>query len=120
MYDDYGAVNAVCVHVPVPVPANDAAEAVANVQLFKRVKLLAAKACIVGNSYDEATSTLDIYVDDGSVGAIILTTETKNVCIDATLTETVVSATSSITLVQSHATATGACDVYLKYEELFD
>ena len=120
MYDDYGAINTINVHVPVPAPANDADEAVANIQLFKRVKLLAAKASIVGVSYDEATCTLQIYVDDGSVGAIILTTETKNVVVEASLTETVVSATSSIELQMSHATATGACDVYLKYEELVD
>lgn len=118
--DQYAGNRAMCIHVPVPAPANDAAGVIATLQMFTRIKLLEARAVVVGESYDDGTTTIDVYVDDGSIGACVMSTATKGQIIDASLADTVVASTSSICLHMSHATATGACDVILQYQELFE
>jgi hypothetical protein len=121
MYDDdkYGLKQTTIMRLPAPT-TNDADEVVARINFFTKTKILEARAIVVGTAYDEATATLEIYLDDGSIGNIILTTETVGTVIDASLADTDVASTSSIEIQQTHATATGICDLMLQYQEMFE
>jgi len=121
MYDDdkYGLEQTAVIHMPAPT-TNDADEVVLRLQFFTKTKILEARAMVVGTAYDEATATLEIYLDDGSIGNIILTTETVGTTVDASLADTTVSSTSSIEIQQTHATATGLCDLMIQYQEMFE
>lgn len=120
MYDDdqYGGNRITTVHSPI-LTTNDTTDECGHISLFVRAKLIAAKGYCPTVIYDEATTTINIYVDDGSVGQLIMTTATLGQLVDATVTETVISATSSITLQQVAATATGDCIVMFQYQEMF-
>lgn len=121
MYDDdkYGSIQTTVFRMPAPV-TNDADEVVLRLQFFTKVKILEARAMVVATAYDEATATFEIYLDDGSIGNIILTTETVGTTVDASLADTEVSSTSSIEIQQTHATATGLCDLMIQYQEMFE
>jgi len=120
-YDDdqYAAKQHVTLHLP-ELTNNDANAVLGRLQFFHKAKILDARAEILRTSYDIATSTLQIYVDDSSIGAIVLTTETVGTIIDADLTETTIASTSSIELQQDVATMTGDCLVTVEYQELFE
>jgi mannose/fructose/N-acetylgalactosamine-specific phosphotransferase system component IID len=120
MYDDdqYGGNRITTIYSPI-LTTNDANAECGHISLFVRAKLIAAKGYCPTTAYDEATTTINIYVDDGSVGQLIMAASTLGQLVDATVTETVVSATSSITLQQAAATATGDCIVMLQYQEMF-
>jgi hypothetical protein len=120
MYDDdkYGLAQTAVIHIPAPPSADMLV--LARLQFFTKVKILEARACIVGTAYDEATATLEIYVDDGSIGNIILTTETVGTILDASLADTEIASTSSLEIQQTHETATGLCDLMIQYQEMFE
>lgn len=120
MYDDdkYGLEQTAVIHIPAPT-TNDAAEVLARLVFFTKTKILEARAIVVGTMYDEATATLELLKDDGSIGAIVLTTETVGTVVDASLTDTTFETTNSLEIQQSHATATGLCDLMVQYQEMF-
>lgn len=119
MYDDdkFGLEQTVGLYLP--VTANAANEVVARFNFFKKAIVLEARAIIVSTAFDEGDCALNIYLDDGSIGAIAVTTATVGQVVDASLTDTVVAATSSIEIQQASATSTGVCDLFLQYQEKF-
>jgi len=120
MYDDdqYGANNIVSCVTPI-LTNNDTGAEMGHLALFTRAKIIAAKAYCNTVAYDEATTTINIYADDGSIGQIIMTTATLGQLVDGTVTETVIESTSSVTFQQVAATATGDCVIVVQYQEMF-
>jgi hypothetical protein len=121
MYDDakFGLEQTAVIHLPAPT-TNDADEVVLRLQFFTKTKILEARAMVVGTAYDEATATFEIYKDDGSIGNIILTTESVGTTVDASLADTTFDSTNSLEIQQTHATATGLCDLMIQYQEMFE
>ena len=121
MYDNakYGVAQTLMFPVPTPTTV-DANEVIARIQWFNNIKLLEARALIVGTAYDDATCTLQLYLDDGSIGAIVISTATVGQILDASLTDTDINSTSSLEIQLGHLTATGVCDIMLQYQEMFE
>ena len=121
MYDDdgYDAKQTMVIHID-PRTTVDDNEVVARVVWFNKVKLLNAQAIIVSTIYDIATTTLLLYKDDGSIGQMILTTETIGTVLDAELTATTFQSTQSLEVQLGNETATGLCDLVLQYQNLFE
>jgi hypothetical protein len=121
MYDDakYGLKQTAVIHMPAPT-TNDADEVVLRLQFFTKTKILECRAMIVGTAYAEETATYEIYKDDGSIGNIILTTESVGTTVDASLADTTFESTNSLEIQQTHATATGLCDLQISYQEAFE
>lgn len=120
-YDDdrFGLEQTAIIHLPPPTDTDDN-EVILRLQWFNNIKLLEARASIVATAYDRATSTLQLYLDDGSIGAIVLTTETVGTIVDASLTDTTISSTSSLEVqINDEGTTTGVCDLILQYQEMF-
>lgn len=123
MYDNdkYGMEQTAVIHLPVPAGDLDDGEVILRLQFFNKTKLLECRALPVGTYYNNATATLQIYKDDGSIGAIVLTTETVGTTIDASLTDTTFDTTNSLEIqMNSEATQTGACDFMIQYQEMFE
>lgn len=120
MYDDdkYGLEQTMTLHLP--VTTNAASEVVARFNFFKKAIVLEARAIIVSTAFDEGDCALNIYLDDGSIGAIAVTTATVGQVVDASLADTVVVTTSSIEVQQVSATSTGVCDLFIQYQEKFE
>ena len=120
-YDDdsYATKQTLVIHVD-PRTTVDDGEVVARVQWFNKVKLLEAQAIVVSTLYDIATTTLQLYKDDGSIGAIVISTATVAQVLDASLADTVFETTNSLEIQLGNETATGLCDVILQYQNLFE
>jgi hypothetical protein len=119
--DHYMGNRTIALRITPSEPAtNDASKVVARLQFFTKIKVLEARAIVLGTGYDEATASLLIYHDDTSIGAIVLTTETVGTMVDASLADTEIASTSSIEIQQTHATATGCCDLMIQYQEMFE
>ena len=120
-YDDdkYGAEQTAVIHIPAPTDCDDN-EVVARIQWFNKIKLLEARADIISTAYDIATTTLQLYLDDGSIGAIVISTATVGQTLDAGLTDTIINSTSSLEVQLGNETATGVCNLLLHYQEAFE
>ena len=107
MYDDdqYGLRQTTIFRLGTHID-NGAAEVVARINFFTKTKILEARAIVVGTAYDEATATLEIYKDAGSIGNIILTTETVGTVVDASLADTEFDSTNSLEIQLTHAAST--------------
>ena len=105
--------------IRVPASANAAAEVVARIVFFNKTKLLEARATIVSTKYDETDCVLNIYKDDGSIGAIAVEDEDVGVTVDASLADTTFDTTNSLEIQQASATSTGVCDLLIQYQEMF-
>jgi hypothetical protein len=118
MYDDpkYG-VDHVIEATP-SVWANDANGIIAQLKLYKKVKVKECSAVITGEVFNDGT--IVVKLDDTSIGDIIVTTKTQGEITDASLTDTDVSSTSSLVFECSVATATGQCSILVQYQELFE
>ena len=122
MYDDdkYGVEKTMTVHSPVPPGDLDDNEVIARIVFFNRTKLLEARAMIVTTAYNNATCTLQLYKDDGSIGAIVVADGAVGSTVDASLTDTTFDTTNSLEIqLNSEATQTGLCDIVLQYQEQF-
>jgi len=116
--DNYAAKQTMFIHID-PRTTVDDAEVVARVQFFNRVKLLDVRAIVCGTLYDIATTTLQLYKDAGSIGAIVISTATVGQVLDASLVDTTFETTNSLEIQLGNETATGRCDVMIQYQELF-
>lgn len=120
MYDDdnYGAPQIIHLRIN-EAGANDAAEVMARVQFFTRVKVLECRAIVLGTVYTADACAYDIYKDAGSIGGMVVGTATIDSVFDASLTDTVFETTNSMEIQQVSAASAGSCDFLISYQELF-
>lgn len=121
LYDDdnYGSNQVLYLRIN-EAGANSANEVMARVKWFNRVKVKECRAIIVGVAYDEEDCVFNIYKDDGSIGAITLSTATVSQVLDASLTDTIFVTTETLEIQQASATSTGLCDFLIQYQELYE
>ncbi len=117
--DNFGAPQVIHLHINEAGVVNAANEVMARLKFFTRVKILECRAIIVSTAYDEADCAYNIYKDDGSIGAVTLSTATVNQVLDASLTDTVFETTNTMEIQQASETSTGLCDFLISYQELF-
>lgn len=106
--------------IRIPASTNGANEVIARIVFFTKTKVLEARAAIISTAFDEGDCALNIYKDDGSIGAIAVTTATEGQIVDASLTDTTFDTTNSLEIQQASATSTGVCDLMIQYQEMFE
>ncbi len=103
-----------------PAANNDAAEVLARVAHFVKMKVTGARG-IVRTAGVATTSAIKILSGTTSIGQILLATKTADSVVDATITETTFTKdTGVLSFQQVVATDTGAADVMVEYQEAYE
>lgn len=121
MYDDdkYGLSQTMIVLIP--KLANDAAEVIARINFFTKVKILEVRTITVSTAYT-VTNTIHIFNDDTDIGEVYAGTAVADVNdagLTAASTGCIVASTSSLEFQQATAAAIGQCHLMVQYQELF-
>ena len=122
MYDDdkYGLEQTAVLYIP--KKTNDAAEVIARLQFFTKVKILEVRNIVVATAFT-ATNTIQIYNDDTHIGEMVAGEtdgDVNDAGITATSTGRELASTSSLEFQQSTAAAIGQCHIMVKYQEMFE
>lgn len=122
MYDDdkYGLAQTTIIYIP--KLTNDAAEVIARINFFTKVRILEVRTITVSTAYT-ATNTIHIFNDDTDIGEVYAGTAVADVN-DAGLTLAstgcIIASTSSLEFQQATAAAIGQCHLMVQYQELFE
>ena len=100
--------------------ANAAAEQVARINFFNRVKVLQCRAIVCGTAFDEADCSFTLLVDTTSFGSVDVSTATVAQVVDSDTYSQVIECTEGLVIQQASATSTGLCDFLVLYQQLFE
>lgn len=121
-YDDdrYGLAQTTIILIP--KLANSAAEVIARINFFTKVKILEVRNIAVSTAYS-VTNTIHIFNDDTDIGEMAAGTaigDVNDAGLTAASTGCIIASTSSLEFQQATAAAIGQCHLMIQYQEMFE